>query len=193
MLNLKKRIYHHVASTGWLFFKLKIEILNWKKLKRELAKVALKDEINEVSEVASSIQEIVTNLRSELEKNSKKSKERISSSSETLCSKIDDLRNEFKADFKIFIKNNANSGLISTIEEVRSFSADLGDRIENIEDALEDIHQDLNKEPDENSVHFRFPKILWKLIWYINFPDEQFFVITTQIPQFWENQVSKLR
>lgn len=125
-----------------------------------MAKVAVKDEINEVSEVASSIQQMVTNLRSELEKNSKKSKERINSSSETLCSKIDDLRNEFKADFKIFIKNNANSGLISTIEEVRSFSADLGDRIENIEDALEDIHQDLNKETDKNFVRFRFPKIL---------------------------------
>ena len=54
----------------------------------------------------------------------------------------------FKADFKIFIKNNANSGLISSLEEVRSFSADMGDRIENIEDALEELNQDLNKESE---------------------------------------------
>jgi len=55
--------------------------------------------------------------------------------------KLETLRKEVKTDFKTFVKNNSNSGLIQTMEEVRSFAADLGDRLENIEDTLEELNK----------------------------------------------------
>ena len=111
------------------------------KLKREVAKMVSKDELHEVTEIANTSRQIANNVRQEINVVAKKFKERAASQTDESSKKVDELRKELKNDLKIFIKNNANSGLIKSLEEVRTFAADIGERVDIIEDAIDEMNK----------------------------------------------------
>lgn len=111
------------------------------KVKKEVGKMITKDELHEIAEIANSSRQTANNIRQEVNSVNKKSKEKLTTHIDDSNRKMDDLRKDFKNDLKIFIKNNANSGLIKSMEEIRSFAADLGERIETIEDSIDELNK----------------------------------------------------
>ena len=104
-------------------------------LRKELAKCLTQSDLEEVVDIATSARKSSANVRTELNNFTKRTKTRF----EDFSQKVDEIQVKTNEELGNFFKKNTNLGIIKSIDEVRQYSSDLAEKIEIIEEALDEI------------------------------------------------------
>ncbi|CBY09707.1 unnamed protein product [Oikopleura dioica] len=104
-------------------------------LRKELAKCLTQSDLEEVVDIATSARKSSANVRTELNNFTKRTKSRF----EDFSQKVDEIQVKTNEELGNFFKKNTNLGIIKSIDEVRQYSSDLAEKIEIIEEALDEI------------------------------------------------------